>query len=262
MSKTLQKLLPFFDPKELPDYPFIFIVSARRSGKSTVVCDLLLNYFQDYDFRIGLMGNAHTAQHYIKCGALPADYVHTSYRPKILKDWFKTADRLMRKGKTLPSTVFVCDDVLQLTAEKGRVTTRRDPYLNKLATAGRHYRAACILIVQSVSVALNFVRNSDVVMCAPSSLFAGQDYKALTELYMTGDFRHENKELLEYFGRFDFLVLRYWKASRNQRDLLAYYRVSSQSLNASSKKSYTDRIDIGNLGGGGKDGFATVGVES
>ena len=230
MSKSLQRLLPFWDPSDLPDYPFIFVVASRRAGKSTLVCDLLLNYFDDYDLKIGLMGNAHTARHYTEKGALPQDYVHTSYKPKILKEWFRTAEKMLKRGKTLPKTVFVCDDILQLTAERGKVTTRADPYLNKLATSGRHYSAACILIVQSVSVALNFVRNSDVVLISPSSLYAGQDYKSVTELYMTGDFKHENKELLSLFKKFDFLVLQYYKASRSQDKLLAYYRVNKQSL--------------------------------
>jgi len=229
-SKTLKTLLPFFNPHDLPDYPFIFVVAARRAGKSTLVCDLLLNYFQDYDLRIGLMGNAHTASHYIARGALPEDFVHKSYKPKILGDWFKKADKLLRKGHTLPKTVFVADDILQQHAQKGKRTTRSDPYLNKLAVAGRHYSAATILVVQSVSVALNYIRNSDCVICSPSSLFAGQDFKALSELYMTGDFKKENRELLRLFKKFDFLVLQYWKASRDQRELLAYYRVNRQTL--------------------------------
>ena len=194
------------------------------------MCDLLLNHFADYDFRIGLMGNAHTARHYTDRGALVEKYTHTSYKSETLKEWFKCANKLLKKGHQLPKTVFVLDDVLQLNKEKGKITTRADPYINKLATAGRHYNAACILVVQSAQVALQFARNSDVVLCSPSSLFAGQDFKALSELYMTGDFRKENKEILRLFKKFDFLVLQYHKASRNQTELLAYYRVNQQSL--------------------------------
>jgi hypothetical protein len=230
MSKSLETLLPYFDPNELPDYPFIFVVASRRAGKSTLVCDLILNYFEDYDLKIGLMGNAHTARQYLNSGALVENYTHKKYDPKILKNWFREADIQLKKGRDLPKTLFVCDDILQLTAEKGKLTTRRDPYLNKLATAGRHYNTACILVVQSLSVALNFARNSDCVICSPSSLFAGQDFKTLTENYMTGSFRQENKELLTFFKKYDFLVLKYYKASRNQRELLSYYRVNKQSL--------------------------------
>ena len=141
-NKTLRKILPFFDPSELPKNPFIFCVSSRRAGKSTLICDLLLNYFQDVDVVIGLMGNAHTAQQYIEKGAIPEKYCHKSYSPNILKKWFKKSQKLLKQGKKIPSVLFVCDDVLVLQAESGKKTTRQDPYLNKLATMGRHFNAS------------------------------------------------------------------------------------------------------------------------
>ena len=238
---SISKLLPFFDPNELPNFPFIFILGSRRAGKSTLVCDLLLNYFSDYDLVIGLMGNPHTARQYTQNGAIPGDYVHTKYSPKILKEWFKKADKLLKKGHKLPRTLFVLDDILKLHAEKGGITTRRDPYLMKLATAGRHYSAAAFFCCQSASLTLGFARNSDCVILSPSSLYAGQDFKAIAELYMTGDFKKENKELLRLFKQYDFLVLRYWKGSRSQQDLLSYYRVNDQSLQFTRQKSSVPR---------------------
>ena len=230
-NKTLRKLLPFFDPSELPEYPFIFVASSRRSGKSTVICDLILNYFHEcYDFIIGLCGNAHTARQYVESGAIPEKYCHSRYTPDILREWFDRCDDLLKKGKKLPSTLFICDDVLVLNKSKGNRTTRSDPSLNKLATMGRHYSAGCILIVQSWNVGLSFVRQSDAVIVSPSSLYAGQDYKMLAEHYMTGDNHKQNREILELFGQYDWLVLRYWKATRSQRKLLSWYRVNAQSL--------------------------------
>jgi len=230
-NKTLSRLLPFFDPNELPQDPFIFVCSSRRSGKSTLVNDLLINYFhQEYDFIIGLMGNGHTARQYIERGAIPAKYCHSEYSPEILKAWFEKSDKLLKQGKTLPKTLFVCDDILVLQAEKNKKTTRRDPYLSKLSTIGRHYNAGTILIVQSWNIGLQFVRNSDCVIVSPSSLYAGQDFKQLAEVYMTGDNFRRNKEVLAMFERFDFLVLKYWKATRSQRELLSWYRVNKQTL--------------------------------
>jgi len=233
-NKTLSRFLPFFDPNELPSYPFIFMASSRRSGKSTLICDLILNYWHDsYDFIIGLMGNPHSCRQYVNAGAIPEKYCHSRYRPEILKDWFDKSDELLRKGKTLPSTLFICDDILQLNKTKDHRTTRSDPYLNKLATTGRHYNAGCVLIVQSWNIGLPFVRQSDAVIVSPTSLYAGSDFKKLAEDYMTGDNVKQNKEILEMFGQFDFLVLRYWKATRSQKKLLSYYRVNAQSLSFS-----------------------------
>ena len=78
---------------------------------------------------------------------------------------------------------------------------------------------------------MSFVRNSDAVFVAPSSLYAGQDFKNLAEMYMTGDNYRTNKEILNLFRKYDFLVLKYWEATRNQKKLLAWYRVNKQSLN-------------------------------
>jgi len=230
-NKTLARLLPFFDPNELPDYPFIFVCSARRAGKSSLVCDLLLNYFHNrYDFIIGLCGNAHTCRQYVDRGAIPAKYCHSDYTPDILGEWFAKCDKLLKKGKELPRTLFVCDDILVLQATKNKKTTRNDPWLSKLATTGRHYNAGCILLVQSWNIGLAFVRNSDAVITSPSSLYAGQDFKQLAEHYMTGDNYKRNKEILDLFGKYDFLVLKYWKATRSQKELLSWYRVNRQSL--------------------------------
>jgi len=230
MNKSITTVLPFWDPESLPKFPFIFILAARRAGKSTLVRDIVLNHLaDDYDFVIGLMGNSHTANNYKRNGCIPEAYCHSSYDGSVLEKWFKRADRLMRKGHELPKTLFICDDILTLTKTKGQYTTRSDPWLSKLATSGRHYRSACIICVQSAQVALTFARNSDAVLVSPSSLYAGQDFEALAKLYMSSDSRKENQTLLRLFRKYDFLVLRYHLATRGS-DLLAYYRVNSQSL--------------------------------
>ena len=103
-NKSLSRLLPFFDPCELPKFPFIFVCSARRAGKTVLVTDLILNYFHDqYDFIIGLCGNAHTCRGYVETGAIPAKYCHSNYTPDILKEWFGKCDELLKKGKKLPT---------------------------------------------------------------------------------------------------------------------------------------------------------------
>ena len=229
MNKSITSVLPFWD-LNLPQYPFIFILAARRAGKSTLVRDIVLNHLaDDYDFVIGLMGNAHTANNYKRNGCIPEAYCHSSYDGSVLEKWFKKADRLMKKGHQLCPTLFIIDDCLALTKTKGQYTTRADPWLSKLATSGRHYRAGCIICVQSAQVALTFARNSDVVLVSPSSLYAGQDFEALAKLYMSSDTKKENTALLRLFRKYDFLVLRYHLATRGA-DLLAYYRVNSQSL--------------------------------
>ena len=231
-NKALKSVLPFFDPSEMPEYPFIFVCSARRAGKSSLVRHLVSTYlWERHDFVIGICGNHHTAQEYIRSGVIPEKYCHGSYSQEVLKHWFEKCDSLLKQGKTLPSTLFIIDDALVTNSIKGETrTTRSDPYLSKLAISGRHYRSSVILIVQSWggSGGISFCRNSDIVLVSPSSLYAGADFENLYKLYMTGTNAKQNKELLDLFGRYDFLVLRYYKTTRDQSKLLAWYRVPKQ----------------------------------
>ena len=235
-NKTLKKLLPYFDPNELPEYPFIFIVAPRRSGKTTLVKHLILNYFWDkYDIITGICGNYHTAREYIKKGAIVEKYCHGTYKREVLKKWFAQSDKLLKQGKELPKTLFILDDILVLNSIKNEQRrTSNDPYISRLAVAGRHYNAGTVLIVQSWSIALSFVRNSDLVLVCPSSLYAGSDFEQLMKNYMTGSNVKQNKEILELFQRHDFLALRYYMATRDQRKLLSWYRVSREDAKEES----------------------------
>ena len=260
-NKSLQTLLPFFDPNELPDFPFIFVCSARRAGKSVLVTSLLLNHFYDkYDFIIGLCGNPSTAQDYIRSGAIPAKYCHSRYREDFLKKWFEKSEELLSQGKKLPRVLFVCDDILVTHSVKDyNRTTRSSPWLSKLATQGRHFSAGCILIVQSWggSGALGYVRNSDCCIVSPSSLYAGNDFQNLAKLFMTGDCCKLNREILDLFQKYDFLVLRYWHATRDQKKLLSWYRVNKQSLDFASNKA--NARDLLLTGDGGVDNSSELG---
>ena len=111
-------------------------------------------------------------------------YCHGRYNRDILKNWFAKCDKLLKAGKELPRTLFVLDDILVLNSIKNEQRrTSNDPYISRLAVAGRHYNAGTILIVQSWSIALSFVRNSDLVMVCPSSLYAGSDFEQLMKKY-------------------------------------------------------------------------------
>ena len=246
MNKNLSKLLPFFNPDELPEFAFIFVCSSRRSGKSVLVSDLLLNHFHSrYDFIVGLCGNHSTCRDYVQSGAIPAKYCHGAWDPDILKAWFEKSDELLKEGKKLPRTLFVCDDILVLHSQKGvNRTTSRSPWLHKLSTQGRHYNAGCILIVQDFggSGGNAYLRNSDAVIMSPSSLYAGRDFSQLAQEYMTGDCFKLNREVLNMFSQYDFLVLRYWHASRDQKKLLSWYRVNKQSLQYSNHSNSFQRV--------------------
>ena len=112
-NKTLKSLLPFFDPNELPEFPFIFLVAPRRSGKTTLIKNLVLNYFWNkYDFIVAICGNYHCAREYTKSGAVVEKYCHGSYNHEILQKWFEKSDKLLKQGKELPKTLFILDDVL------------------------------------------------------------------------------------------------------------------------------------------------------
>ena len=132
-NKALKQVLPFFDPSEMPQYPFIFVCSARRAGKSTLIRNLVANYlWEEHDFVIGICGNHHTAHEYIRSGVIPEKYCHGRYNQNILKTWFEKCDSLLQRGKKLPNMLFIIDDALITNAVKGERTTRSDPWLSKL----------------------------------------------------------------------------------------------------------------------------------
>jgi hypothetical protein len=223
MNKTVLSLCEKLDIGDLPPNPFIFVVGSRRSGKSVLTSELIRDHF-DADFRIAMCGHHSAAQNYVRQGLIPADYAHGHYKPSMLQEFFAKCDKIMKSGKKLPSTLLVLDDVLRTRGGKKGYTTSKDWALEKLAVCGRHYRCTVILIVQSISIALNFARNADLVLISPSSLFCGTDYKTLTENFMSADQRKANRELLSYYKKYDFLALRYYLASREPGKLLAYYR--------------------------------------
>ena len=173
-----------------------------------------------------LCGNWHTAREYTSSGAIVEKYCHGKYDAKILKGWFRKCDELLQKGKELPRQLIVLDDILVSHAVKNETRrTSNDPYLTRLATQGRHYKCGVLLISQSWATSLNFARNSDIVLVAPTSLYAGNDFESLLKNYMSGSHKKTNKQILELFKRHDFLVLRYYKASRDQNQLLSWFRV-------------------------------------
>ena len=119
MNKTLEQLLPFFNPDELPDSFFILVLASRRGGKTTMIADMILNYWsQKYDIIVGLMGNPATAGHYIKSGCISEKYCHSNYDPKVLENWFDITNKKLKKGIPLQRTLFILDDVLRLNSQK------------------------------------------------------------------------------------------------------------------------------------------------
>ena len=130
MSKEKKSKKPcrMWEPQGLPENFSMLLCSARRAGKSTLLKSLCLkepgawcSRFEE-GYIIVLAGNEHAASYYKDF--LPGKYVHSSLRLDIIEGYWKWCDETRAKGKALPKTLFILDDVLVTQSSKKYKVTR------------------------------------------------------------------------------------------------------------------------------------------
>lgn len=192
-------------------------------------------------FILVFAGNRHCAQEYERMG-VPGKYVHSSLRTDILEEWWNHCNELRDKGKVPPKTLMIFDDVLVTASSKKYKQTRtsQEFYLNKIWSEGRHQEISALLSVQSMTVALPFVRCSDCFLCAPASLYAHQDIKMLTENYCPCD-RKTALALSEKFGAHEFMCCDFFRmTSRNWRGRVFRHKVTKDIVRYESEPTGED----------------------
>jgi hypothetical protein len=232
--KYLQKKpVKMWSPQNLPENFAILLVSARRAGKTTLVKSLCIqepkSWLSQFDdgFIVAFCGNAHCASEYKQF--LPGKYVHLGLREDILQNYWKFSDEMREQKKT--KCLFIFDDVLVTTSNKkyGVTRTSNNYWLNRLWAEGRHQNISVLLSVQSLSVALAFIRCSDVFICFPSAFYSGQDQKMLTENYMPIANKKQAEWVVDHFTQHEALVVEYWRQeSRLWQSRIFYYKVSNR----------------------------------
>ena len=225
------KLFPHWDMRTLPEFPIIYIMSCKRSGKTILTTAIYLEFLEEnFDLVVVLCGNPHSARAWRL--HVPEKYVHSRYRTEVLSDFFRESDRQMRKGKTLPKTAIILDDVLRMRKSDGKSRTMDDANLHRAFQEHRHYNLSLILISQNIACGTSsWCRNSDIFIFAPSSLTNNNDAENICRSYMGYQRNLDiNYELLDTFEKYEFLVIRYHTASRKQKDLLRYYKVDKKMV--------------------------------
>jgi len=221
------KSLKFWNPKTLPKNFIIYILAPKRAGKSSLILDIVLNDLENrFDFVVVLCGNPHSAKTYKK--HLPAKYVHERYDNKILTEFYRETDILIKTDRKVPKTLWILDDCLRMRKTREQSRTGDDPMLHRAFTEHRHYNMSLILVSQNMACnTASWVRGSDALITAPASLHNGNDFLSICKDY-TGDALNwqSTMVLLETFKKYEFLVVRYHPASRKKDEMLRYYKVN------------------------------------
>ena len=225
-----KRLLKRWDISTLPPNFIIYICSQKRSGKSVLCNAIYLEHIEDkFDVVCVLCGNPHTAAAWRK--HVPPNNVHARYNSKVLRDFFRQSDYLLKKGQKLPSVCFILDDVLRMRKSDGRSRTADDPYLHRIFQECAHYNVSLVLISQNIAGGTSsWCRNSDIFAFSPSSLSNQNDTELICKSYMGGRDFNTNYNLLDTFEKHEWCIVRFHTASKRQKDLLRYYKVDKSLL--------------------------------
>jgi hypothetical protein len=179
-------------------------------------------------FIVLFAGSQHTASEY--SSFLPGKYIHIGLREDIIQNYWKWCDQQREEKKPVPPCLFIFDDVLVTTSSKKYNVTRtsNNYWLGRLWQEGRHQNISCVLLSQSLSIALPYVRCSDLFICFPSAFYAYQDVKMLTENYMPCP-KKTAEWISDQFTQYEALVCEYWRQkSRQWQTRIFWYRVSTK----------------------------------
>ena len=222
-------------PEELPENFAGLCVSARRAGKTSLIKALCiqepaawLRRFEE-GFIVAFCGSQHTAQEYSKF--IPGKYCHVGLREDIIENWWRHCDECREQGKPVPPVLMIFDDLLVTTSSKKYKVTRtsNNYWLGRIWQEGRHQRISSILSVQSLAIALPYIRSSDFFVCFPSAFYSGQDMQMLTVNYMPCQDRKTAEWIADHFTQHEALVCEYWRqSSRKWESRIFWYKVSKQ----------------------------------
>jgi AAA+ ATPase superfamily predicted ATPase len=168
-------IIKTFDPKKLKDNFFMYIIGMRRSGKTTLIKDLLYNSKIKFDEVYLISETADLSgdyDDYIKYNHIfnleKADEVL-----KAVENQQRTTNKQFRK-----KILFILDDV---------ITDDHKGTWNILAFMGRHLNASVILLSQSMkSISTVTRKNADYALMSTSRNY--DDIEAFVKQYLTGSY--------------------------------------------------------------------------
>lgn len=169
-----------FNPKELKDNFFMYVVGMRRSGKTTIIKDILFNSKKKFDEVYLISETADLSGDY-------DDYVKNFHifeleRAEEVLAKVDAEQRTIQNKDLRRKILFILDDVI---TEGNRATW------DNLATYGRHLKSSVILLSQSMkAISPKTRKNADYALMSASRNY--DDIEAFVREYLTGSFSGGN----------------------------------------------------------------------
>ena len=230
------KSLPDEDDRPLhPNLPkppaLLLMISPIRTGKSTIISNLLLNsnfFGQDYfDETIVFSPTIHNdkTSRFLRKAATCYDTYSDDILDSIIQDQSSYEDKSLR-----PSIALILDDIIGVFKGKGG----REPMINSLASRFRHYGIDLLLMSSQ-----NYRRVNPVIRSNATHMIIGSPFpnvKELTKIF---------EEMGDSFGGASNMEAIYRKATPEKYDFLYLDLTENPPV---AYKNFTEQIATGGQG--------------
>lgn len=166
--------IEYFDPTKLKDNFFMYVVGMRRSGKTTLIKDLIYNSKFKWDEVYLISETADLSNDY-------DDYINPSHIFKLeeaekVLTHIETEQRKIKNKEMRKKVLLLLDDV---------ITAENKERWDKIAFMGRHLKVYCILLSQSMKAISPLTRrNTDYALFSTSRNY--DDIEAFVRAYISG----------------------------------------------------------------------------
>jgi AAA+ ATPase superfamily predicted ATPase len=185
-----------FDPQKLKDNFFMYVVGMRRSGKTTIIKDIIKNSNKKFD-EVYLISETATLSHdyddYVK-----ENHIFELNESEKVLTTIEKQQKAQKNPQLRNSILFILDDVV--------TSDNRDTW-DKLAFMGRHLKVHVILLSQSMKAISPLTRkNADYALFSASRSY--DDIEAFLKQYLTGSSSNDSarQSFIEAMQIYNYVV--------------------------------------------------------
>jgi hypothetical protein len=207
-----------FDINTLRNNPIILIIGKRATGKSFLIRDIT-NHQKNVDFDL-IINPTEECDKFYKT-QLFGKFIHTSYKPFLLKDLLNNQKKLMNTGNMKKKgLIFDCC----LTENE----YKKDKNLRECLLNGRCYKINMISSIQyPMKMSPENISNTDYIFIFKENIISNK--KQLYEYYggLFPTFKEFSDILDKYTNNFNCLVIDITSKSNNIKECIYWYNSSS-----------------------------------